>query len=114
MVLVGEIISFFADVVNIIFEEFDLDVRIDFENVGGHFDFEVFASDSLSTPSHSSVTAIGAACTNEVYIGLTLAIDLVFSSTAIIDLEARFEFSFPEGAYITVHPFTGHIVDRGL
>ena len=66
------------------------------------------------TASYSPVTAIGAACTDEVYTGLTLAIDLVFSSKAIIDLEAGFEFSFPKGAYITVHPFTGHNVDRCL
>jgi hypothetical protein len=45
---------------------------------------------------------------------LVLAIDLVFSLTAEIDLEAGFEFSFPEGAYITVDPLGGDIVDHGL
>jgi len=49
-----------------------------------------------------------------VSFGLVLSIDLVFSLTAAIDLEAGFEFSFPEGAYITVDPISGDIVDHGL
>ena len=57
---------------------------------------------------------MGCAVSDEVSVGLVLSIDLVFSLTAEIDLEAGFEFSFPEGAYITVDPLSGDIVDQGL
>jgi hypothetical protein len=39
---------------------------------------------------------------------------LVFSLTAEIDLEAGFEFAFPEGAFVTVDPLEGKIIDHGL
>jgi hypothetical protein len=69
---------------------------------------------SYSFPIYESSTPVGIACSEEVTVGLILAIDLVFSLTAEIDLDAGFEFSFPEGAYITVDPLGGHIVDHGL
>jgi hypothetical protein len=114
--IIGDIISFFEHPVDTIVEAFDLDVKIDFKNVGGHFDFELFASDtvSYSFPIFETETPVGGAISNEVSVGLVLAIDVVFSLTAAIDLEAGFEFSFPEGAYITVDPLSGHIVDHGL
>lgn len=114
--IIGDIISFFEHPVDTIIEAFDLDVKIDFENVGGHFDFNLFASDtvSYSFPIFQTETPVGCAVSEEVSVGLVLAIDLVFSLTAAIDLDAGFEFSFPEGAYITVDPLSGHIVDHGF
>lgn len=93
-----------------------MDVMISFENVGGHFDFDISASDSASYsfPIFSSNTAVGVAVSEEVTFGFVLFIDLVFSLSAEIDLEAGFEFSFPEGAYITVDPLGGDIVDHGF
>lgn len=93
-----------------------MDIKIEFEDVGGHFEFDIVASDtvSYSLPIYMSSTPVGVACSEEVTVGLVLAIDLVFSLTAEIDLEAGFEFSFPEGAFITVDPLGGHIVDHGL
>ena len=114
--IIGDIISFFENPVDTIVEAFDLDVKIDFENVGGHFDFNILAADtvSYSFPIFTSETPVGCAVSDEVSVGLVLSIDLVFSLTAEIDLEAGFEFSFPEGAYITVDPLSGDIVDQGL
>jgi hypothetical protein len=57
---------------------------------------------------------LGFEISEDVSFGLILSIDLVFSLTAAIDLEGGFEFSFPEGAYITVDPINGNIVDQGL
>ena len=50
----------------------------------------------------------------EVSFGMVLFVDLVFSLSEQIDLEAGFDFAFPEGAYITVDPLAGKIVDHGL
>ncbi len=95
---------------------FDLDVKISFENVGGHFEFDILVSDtvSYSIPIFTSTTLAGIAVSEEVSVGLVLIIDLVFSLTAEIELEAGFEFSFPEGSYITIDPLSGNIVDHGL
>lgn len=95
---------------------FDLDVKISFENVGGHFEFDISASDtvSYSFPIYESDCLTGLAVSEDVSVGLVLYIDLVFSLTAEIDVEAGFEFAFPDGAYITVDPLGGDIVDHSL
>jgi hypothetical protein len=114
--IIGDIISFFENPVDTIVSAFDMDIKIEFEDCGGHFEFDIVAADtvSYSFPIYESSTPVGIACSEEVSVGLVLAIDLVFSLTAEIDLEAGFEFSFPEGAYITVDPLGGDIVDHGL
>lgn len=114
--VIGDIISFFENPVETIVNAFDLDVKIEFEDCGGHFELDILAADtvSYSFPIYESATPVGIACSDEVSIGLILAIDLVFSLTAEIDVEAGFDFSFPEGAYITVDPLGGIIVDHSL
>lgn len=114
--IIGDIISFFEDPIETIVEAFDLNVKIDFENVGGHFDFNLFASNtvSYSLPIFQTQSPLGFAISEDVSFGLVLSIDLVFYLTAAIDLEAGFEFSFPESAYITVDPISGDIVDQNL
>lgn len=114
--IIGDIISFFEHPLDVIADAFHLDVRIDFEKVGGHFEFDIFAADtvSYSYPIFESESPVGIACSEDVSLGLVLFIDLVFSLTAEIDLEAGFDFSFPDGAYITVDPLNGEIVDQGL
>jgi hypothetical protein len=46
--ILGDIISFFKHPLDVIADAFHLDVRVDFENVGGHFEFEIFAADTVS------------------------------------------------------------------
>jgi len=114
--IIGDIVSFFQNPIDTIVSAFDLDVKISFENVGGHFEFDISASDtvSYSFPIFSSDTIAGLAVSEDVSVGLVLFIDLVFSLTAEIDVEAGFEFSFPDGAYVTVDPLGGNIIDHGL
>lgn len=114
--ILGDIISFFENPIDCIVNAFDLEVKVEFENVGGHFEFDLTASDtvSYSYSIYQSETLAGMAVSSDVSVGLVLFIDLVFSLTAEIDLEAGFEFAFPEGAYITVDPLEGKIVDHGL
>jgi hypothetical protein len=114
--VIGDIISFFENPIDCIVNAFDLEVKIEFLDVGGHFEFDLVASDTVSY-SYSifqSESLAGIAVSSDVSIGLVLFIDLVFSLTAEIDLEAGFEFAFPEGAYITVDPLEGKIIDHGL
>jgi hypothetical protein len=114
--IIGDIISFFENPIDCIVNAFDLEVKIEFPDVGGHFEFDLIASDTVSY-SYSifqSESLAGIAVSSDVSIGLVLFIDLVFSLTAEIDLEAGFEFAFPEGAYITVDPLEGKIIDHGL
>jgi hypothetical protein len=114
--VIGDIISFFKNPINTITNAFDLDVQISFENVGGHFEFDISASDtvSYSFAIYQSESLAGLAVSEDVTVGLVLFIDLVFSLSAEIDVEAGFEFAFPEGAFITVDPLSGDIVDHGL
>lgn len=113
---IHDIISFFKDPVDTVVNAFDIEVKIEFLDVGGHFEFDLVASDTV-TYTYSiftSETPAGIAISSDVSIGLVLFVDLVFSLTAEIDLEAGFEFAFPEGAYITVDPLEGKIIDHGL
>jgi hypothetical protein len=114
--ILGDIVSFFENPIDTITAAFDLDVRVDFENVGGHMEFDIQAAAdiSYSIPIFESEVGVGIPCSEDVTFGMLLAIDLVFSLDAAIDVEAGFEFSLPEGTFITVDPLTGDIVDKNL
>lgn len=114
--ILHDIINFFKHPIDAVADAFSLDVKIDFTNVGGHFDFLIEASNtvSYSFPIFESQTPVGVAVSEDVSFGLVLSIDLVFSLTTVVDLEAGFEFEFPEGAFITVDPISGHIVDHSF
>ncbi|KAE9370800.1 hypothetical protein N431DRAFT_379518 [Stipitochalara longipes BDJ] len=114
--IIGDIISFFENPIDSIVNAFDMEVKIEFIDVGGHFEFDLVASDTISYSYTiwNSDTLAGLAISSDVSIGLVVFIDLVFSLTAEIDLEAGFEFAFPEGAYITVDPLEGKIIDHGF
>lgn len=112
--VIGNIISFFKNPVETIINAFDMDIKVDFTGVGGHFEFGIIASDTVtySVPIFTSETPAGIAISEDVSVGLILIIDLVFSLSAEVELDAGFEFSFPDGAYITVDPLGGDIVDH--
>lgn len=108
--------SFFENPIDTIVAAFDLDIRVDFEDVGGHFEFDIQAAagNSYSIPIFESEVGVGIAVSEDVTVGLLLAVDLVFSLDAAIDVEAGFEFSLPQGTFITVDSLTGDIVDKSL
>ena len=114
--IIGDIISFFKHPADTIVEAFNMDIKVSFENVGGHFEFDIKAVETTSYvfPIFQSMTPLGGAISKDVSVGLVLSVDLVFSLSAEVDLEAGFEFSFPEGSYITVDPLTGKIKEDGL
>jgi len=114
--IIGDIISFFKNPADTIVEAFNMDIKVSFENVGGHFEFDITAVEATSYtfPIFQSMTPLGGAISEDVSVGLVLSVDLVFSLSAKVDLDAGFEFSFPEGAYITVDPLTGDIKEDGL
>jgi hypothetical protein len=114
--LLDDIVSFFEKPIETIVAAFDLDIRVDFEDVGGHFEFDIQAAagNSYSIPIFESEVGVGIAVSEDVTVGLLLAIDLVFSLDAAIDVEAGFEFSLPQGTFITVDSLTGDIVDKSL
>ncbi|RFU24378.1 hypothetical protein B7463_g11961, partial [Scytalidium lignicola] len=114
--IIGDIVEFFKDPVDTIMDAFDLDVKISFDDCGGYFEFDILAIDTMtySIPIFSSGITSGIACSEEVTLGLGVFVDLVFSLSAEIDLSAGFEVAFPEGAYITVDPLSGDIVDHSF
>lgn len=114
--ILQDIISFFTNPIDSVMSAFGLNVKVEFENVGGHFEFDLFAADtvSYSYPLFMSETLAGNAISEDVSMGMVLFIDLVFSLTAEIDMEAGFEFAFPDGAYITLDPLSGDIIDHSL
>lgn len=114
--IIGEIDDFFKRPIDTILSAFDLDIKISFDDCGGYFGFDILAIDTVtySIPIFSSDIISGIMCSEDVTIGLGVFVDLVFSLTAGIDLGAGFEVAFPEGAYITVDPLSGDIVDHNL
>jgi hypothetical protein len=114
--LIGEIVEFFEHPIESIVSAFDLDVRVDLGGVGGHveLDIKAAAGASVSIPIFESDISVGIPCSEDIDIGLFLAVDLVFALDAAIDVEAGFEFSLPEGTYITVDPLSGSIVDKNV
>lgn len=114
--ILNDIKSFFENPLDLIASAFGLNVKVSFNNVGGSFDFGIEAKENTtySFPIFSSSTPVGAAVSEEVSFGMVLFVDLVVSLSEKIELEAGFEFAFPDGAYITVDPLAGRIVDHGL
>lgn len=114
--LLGDLVEFLENPVDAIVSAFDMDVRVDFQNVGGHFEFDIEAEagTSISLSIFESELVTGIPLSVDVSVGLLLAVDLVFSLDAEIDVSAGFEFSLPEGSFITVDPLTGDIVDKSL
>lgn len=91
-------------------------MKLELDNVGGHFEFDVRALGALSysIPIFQTLTPLGAAIGDDISIGIVLSVELVFSVTADVDLTAGFDFSFPENTFITVDPLTGQIKEDGL
>lgn len=114
--LLGDLVEFLENPVDAIVSAFDMDVRVDFQNVGGHFEFDIEAEagTAISLSIFESELVTGIPLSVDVSVGLLLAVDLVFSLDAEIDVSAGFEFSLPEGSFITVDPLTGDIVDKSL
>ena len=114
--LIGDIVGFFENPIDAIVSAFDLDVRIDLGKVGGHLELDIKAAAGASVKIPLFETDISASIplSVDVSVGLLLAVDLIFSVDAAIDVEAGFEFSVPEGTYLTVDPLTGDIVDKNL
>ena len=114
--LIGDIATFIENPVDAITSAFSLDVRVDLGNVKGHIELDVkaAAAASVSIPILVSDISAGIPCSEDVSVGLMLAVDLVLSVDAAIDVQAGFEYSLPEGCYITVNPLTGDIVDKNM
>ncbi|KAH9211445.1 hypothetical protein DL95DRAFT_277326, partial [Leptodontidium sp. 2 PMI_412] len=114
--IIKDIKSFFKSPLDLITQAFGLNVKVSFENVAGHFNFGIEATENTtySFPIFSSSTPLGAAVSEDVSFGMVLFVDLVFSLSESVDLQAGFEFAFPEGAYIVVDPLLGEIIDHGF
>lgn len=114
--LIGGILSFFENPIDIITAAIGLAVRVDFENVGGHFEFGVKApgGTTFSVPILEADLYAGIDVGLDVTAGLRLAVDVVFAIDAAIDLNAGFEFDLPEGSFITVDAITGDIIAKSL
>lgn len=114
--LIGDVVSFFKDPTGLITKAFHADLRIDFEQVGGYYEFDIAATGAatVSIPIFVSEVAADIELGLEVYAGLVVSVDLVFSVSAAVELHGGFEYSFPEGAFVTVNPISGEIVDQKL
>lgn len=114
--VIDDIKSFFENPLDLIAEAFGLNIKISFENVAGHFSFGIEATENItySLPIFSSSTPLGAAVSEDVSFGMVLFVDLVFSLSESVDMQAGFEFAFPEGAFVVVDPLLGDIVDHGF
>ncbi|KAK6580726.1 hypothetical protein PZA11_006962 [Diplocarpon coronariae] len=116
--LVKDVTSLFQipDPGGLVAEAFDLNVKVAFENVGGRFEFliESGGESTYSFPLFSLATPFGAALSEDLNFGMALFVDLVFSLSAEVDLTGGFELAFPAGAFITVDPLLGTIVEHGF
>ncbi|PVH81954.1 hypothetical protein DL98DRAFT_586965 [Cadophora sp. DSE1049] len=114
--IINDIKSLFKKPLDLIAEAFGLNIKISFEDVAGHFEFgiKVIENTTYSLPIFSSSTPLGAAVSEDFSFGMVLFVDLVFSLSESVDMQAGFEFAFPEGAFIVVDPLLGDIVDHGL
>ena len=114
--LLTDIVDFFENPVNSIVNAFDMDIVIQFDNVGGHFELAVEASAeaTYSVSIYASDTVAGVGVSEDISLGLVFFLDLVFSLSAEVNLTAGFEVNFPPGSYLTVDPLDGSVVAHDL
>ncbi|CCD45764.1 hypothetical protein BofuT4_P047820.1 [Botrytis cinerea T4] len=111
--IIEEVIEFLEHPYETIIEAANLECLISLEDVGGHIELNVFAAESATYTLNIFEAGLIAdiSLLDTVSVGLNVFLDLVISVDAQVDLSAGFEFSFPEGASLTVDLLAGAIKD---
>ena len=96
-------------------EALDVTFEIDFQDLAGHFEFDVsFASSgSFTFPLFHPITPLGASIDGN-QIGFVFTIDLIFSVDGQLDATTGFDISWPNTTTITVDPLKGQIMEMDL
>ncbi|KAF7906720.1 hypothetical protein EAF00_000999 [Botryotinia globosa] len=111
--IIEEVLEFLEHPYETIVEAASLECLISLEDVGGHIELNVFAAESATYTLNIFEAGLIAdiSILDTVSVGLNVFLDLVISVDAQVDLSAGFEFSFPEGASLTVDLLAGAIKD---
>ncbi|TGO08155.1 hypothetical protein BTUL_0223g00110 [Botrytis tulipae] len=114
--ILGDILHFLTNSTEIIVDALDLNLRLGFQGVTGHFEIDIsFAvAGTYTVPIFTSESLLGIQLNDKDSIGLIFEIELVFTVTAPVDVIAGFEVEFPDDIFIILNPLSGELVEENL
>ncbi|KAI9651314.1 hypothetical protein NHQ30_001353 [Ciborinia camelliae] len=114
--ILGNILHFMKDPTGIVINALDLDLKLDFQGVTGHFEVDIAFSEAATYtfPIFTSETPVGGQLNDKDEIGLIFQIDLVFTVSGQVDVITGFEVEFPDNSYIVLNPLKGELVEENL
>ncbi|KAF4626079.1 hypothetical protein G7Y89_g12079 [Cudoniella acicularis] len=116
--ILGNIISFFRskNPSDIIVNALDLNLEVQLDNLGGHFEFDISfaASGTYTINLFKSESPAGIQLNSNDKIGLLFTIDLTLTVSDSVDFIAGFDLVFPQGASFTINPLNGNLVSMNI
>ncbi|RDL33736.1 uncharacterized protein BP5553_08104 [Venustampulla echinocandica] len=116
--VLGGIIDFFKhpDPRELVVDALDLNLEVNLENLGGHFEFDISfaASGTYTVTLFRSETPVGVALNDDDKIGLLFTLELLFTVSAAVDFSTGFDVVFPKGASFVLNPLNGKIVSMNI
>ncbi|KAF7910387.1 uncharacterized protein EAE98_012074 [Botrytis deweyae] len=114
--ILGDFLHFLKTPTEIIVDALDLNLRLGFLGVTGHFEIDIsFAvAGTYTVPIFTSESLLGIQLNDKDSIGLIFEIELVFTVTAPVDVITGFEAEFPDDTFIILNSLSGELVEENL
>ncbi|KAF7910196.1 hypothetical protein BELL_0751g00040 [Botrytis elliptica] len=114
--ILGDFLHFLTNPTEIIVDALDLNLRLGFLGVTGHFKIDIsFAvAGTYTVPIFTSESLLGIQLNEKDSIGLIFEIELVFTVTAPVDVITGFEVEFPDDTFIILNSLSGELVEENL
>ncbi|TGO21033.1 hypothetical protein BPAE_0247g00110 [Botrytis paeoniae] len=114
--ILGDFLHVLTNPTEIIVDALDLYLRLDFQEVSGHFEIDIaFAvAGTYTVPIFTSESLLGMQLNDKDWIGLILETELVFTVTGPVDVITGLEVEFPDDTFIILNSFSGEFVEDNL
>ncbi|QSZ33162.1 hypothetical protein DSL72_002748 [Monilinia vaccinii-corymbosi] len=109
-------LKFSLNPTDVVVNALNLDLRLDFKGVTGHFELDVAfgEAESHSFPLFASENPLGIQLNDKDEVGLIFEIELTFTVSGEVEIIAGFDVEFPDDAYIILNPLSGELVKENL
>ncbi|KAF7945055.1 hypothetical protein EAE96_009837 [Botrytis aclada] len=114
--ILGDFLHFLTNPTEIIVDALDLNLRLGFQGVTGHFEIDIaFAvAGTYTVPIFTSESLLGIQLNDKDSIGLMFEIELVFTVSGPVDVITGFEVEFSDDTFIILNLLSGELVEENL
>ncbi|KAF5868794.1 uncharacterized protein Bfra_012126 [Botrytis fragariae] len=114
--ILGDFLHFLTNPTEIIVDALDLNLRLGFQGVTGHFEIYIkFAiAGTYIVPIFTSESLLSIQLNDKDSIGLIFEIELAFKVTGPVNVIAGFEVEIPDDTFIILNSLSGELVEENL